>query len=83
MQYYDKLVRYFREVFFDQNVPNGDKREINRFASVNKTIGLFSNKRSRACDGRNPTYVSVFAMMSTYDAVLHREAASMSILGFW
>ena len=45
------------------------------FASVRMTMGCFSNNRSKAGCGRYPTQVSVFAMMSTYEAVLYNNAA--------
>lgn len=48
---------------------------MSRLASVSSTIGRFSSIRSRAWEGKNPTYVSVFALISTYDAVLQSEAA--------
>jgi hypothetical protein len=47
---------------------------MSRLASVRSTIGRFSSIRSKAWEGKNPTYVSVFALMSTYDAVLQSEA---------
>ena len=47
------------------NVPRGDRSEIRRFARVSSTIGRRSSNRSRAGDGKNPTYVSVLAAMST------------------
>lgn len=56
------------------NLPRGDKSEMSRFARVNKTIGRFSSRRSSASYGRKPTYVSVFAVMSTYDGIPHKDA---------
>lgn len=38
-------------------------------------MGRLSSSRSSAWEGKKPTYVSVFALMSTYEAVLHKEAA--------
>lgn len=46
-----------------------------RFANVSCTIGRFSTRRSSECAGRNPTYVSVFAWMSTYEGVPQRAAS--------
>lgn len=51
-------------------------------ASVRSTIGRFSSIRSSAWEGKNPTYVSVFALMSTYDAVLQSEAVVSLYLEF-
>ena len=54
--------------------PEGDNKEMRRFARVRRTIGRFSRSRSSAGEGRNPTYVSVFATISTYEAIWQREA---------
>lgn len=55
-------------------MPNGERRDISRLANVNNTIGRFSKRRSKACEGRKPTYTSVLAFISTYEAVPVREA---------
>jgi len=47
---------------------------VSLFASVRRTMGRFSNNRSKAGCGRYPTQVSVLALMSTYEAVLHNDA---------
>ena len=60
------------------DLPSGERRDVSLFASVRRTIGRFSNSLSKAGCGRYPTQVSVFALMSTYEAVLHNDAARVS-----
>jgi hypothetical protein len=55
-----------------ENRPSGESSEMRRLARVSRTIGRASRNRSRDFDGRNPTYASVLAVMSTYDARSHR-----------
>ena len=59
-------------------LPSGERREVSLLARVKSTIGRFSNNRSKAGCGRYPTQVSVFALMSTYEPVLHNDAARIS-----
>lgn len=60
------------------DLPSGERRDVSLFASVRRTIGRFSNNLSKAGYGRYPTQVSVFALISTYEAVLHNDAAWVS-----
>ncbi len=60
----------------ENHLPRGERREISRFARVRRTMGRRSSSLSNAGDGKNPTYASVFATMSTYDAVWQSEAAA-------
>lgn len=72
----DKSVGVERHILLQiDDSPSGDSNEISRLARVSKTIGRFSSRRSSAGDGRNPTYVSVFETISTYDAVWQSDAA--------